>query len=150
MALVSATGVFRYSLDPQGPKLIVALGRDFGAYYRSLVPDWMPIQGTRFPPHVTVCRAGRDKDPNMAHWGKYEGQQVRFEYVPYIHVGRDYFWLEVFCDRLEEVRIELDLTPVREWTKPPGGRVRCFHTTIGNNKHVGPLPERFPCCTGRH
>lgn len=149
MKRVTATGILRYTEDQDGFWLRVNLHRDFGAYYRALVPPILPIQGTRFLPHITVVRGGHDK-PAKRHWKKYEGERVTFEYVPYIHVGYAYYWLEVFCKRLEDIRVELGLAPVSAFTKPPGGRVRCFHTTIGNRKHVPPALVRYKCCTGRH
>jgi hypothetical protein len=149
--LVRSSGIFRYTTDQGGHKLVIALHHDFGAYYRALIPHWYPVQGTRFPAHVTVVRAERDKPTDLSAWGKYEGQKVTFEYEPYVHVGWIYYWLEVWCDRLEDMRVELGLGRVSEWTRPPGGRKRCFHTTIGNRKHVGPHPRpMWKCCPGRH
>jgi hypothetical protein len=135
--MLYAKGKLNYTMDRVGHRLVVSLSRSFGNYYRSLVPEDLPIQGTRFPPHITVVRAGRDIPTDLGAWGRYEGEVVEFAYPSYIHVGRDYYWLEVWCARLEDIRVELGLGRISEWTKPPGGRDRCFHTTIGNRKHVG-------------
>lgn len=151
LPLVRSSGTFRYSLDPEGHRLVVALDRDFGAYHRALIPPYLPAQGTRFAPHITVVRAGRDIPQNLEAWGKYDGKRISFEYDPYIHVGWIYYWLEVWCDYFEDVRVELGLGRVSEWTRAPGSRKRCFHTTIGNRKHVGPHPRPMAkCCTGKH
>ena len=152
LPLLSSRGTFRYSLDREGHRLVVTLDRDFGAYYRALIPPWYPCQGTRFAAHITVVRAGRDKPKDLTNWGKYDGKTVTFQYDPYIHVGWAYYWLEVWCcDALEDVRVDLGLPKISEWTRPPGSRKSCFHTTIGNRKHVGPLPRPLViCCTGKH
>jgi hypothetical protein len=148
--MLRAKGRLNYSMDHVGYRLVITLSRDFGAYYRSLIPKSLPVQAPKYPPHVTVIRSGRDVPTNLEAWGKYQGDIIEFQYPSYVHVGRDYYWLEVWCDRLEEIRVELGLQPVSQWTRPPGGRARCFHTTIGNRKHVGPAAVRFNCCEGRH
>jgi hypothetical protein len=112
--------------------LVVEVDPGLAAFYRSLVPSSIPFRKPRWPPHITVVRALKEQPGNLGAWGRYEGQAVRFDYDPYIHIDQTYLWLNVWCDRLKVVREELGLPPESEWTRPPSGGRQCFHTTLGN------------------
>ena len=135
--MLSAEGKFRYSRPDGGYRLVVDLGWDFAAYYRALMPKAMAVQAPRWKPHVTVVRVNKDKPKKLGAWGKYEGQTIRFNYDPYIRLDKIYYWLNVWCDDLADIRKELGLPPRNRWTRPPSGDFKeCFHTTIGNMKHI--------------
>ena len=56
-------------------------------------------------------------------WEKYDGQTVKFSYNPIVENDDKYFWLNVECDFLFEIRLELGLERDPEFP---------FHLTIGN------------------
>jgi len=87
-----------------------------------------------YPPHITVVRVHKEKVPNKEYWDKYAGEEIEFSYSPIVHEGSVYYWLNVFCVRLEEIRRELGLSVVSEYTLPPEGFIKCFHMTLGNKK----------------
>lgn len=73
--------------------------------------------------HLTVCRG--EKPIKEWNWKKHEGRKITFEYSPEIKFSETYAWLPVYSRELEEIRVELGLTPQ--------AFVR-FHITLGNNK----------------
>ena len=126
-----STGTFRYY---DGGRLIVEVDQELTDYYRSLIPPWYGAQRPRYPAHITVVRQGKETPVHWEHWGKYEGQSVSFFYSPIVQVGKVYFWLMVYCRQLEEVRLELGLPVVSQYTLLPEGFRKAFHTTIANMK----------------
>ena len=103
-------------------------------FYRSLIPKWLPVNKTRYDPHVTIVREAKEEPVHKEHWGKYEGEKVPFLYSPEVQTGKVYYWMNVFCKRLEDIRIELGLPVVSQYTLPPEGFRKCFHCTIANSK----------------
>lgn len=125
----SSTGRLKYIGDDS---LIVEIGSDIARYYRSLIPKYQSINGTRYAPHITVVRTGKDQ-PIKEFWGKYEGEKINFIYCPFVESSDIYFWLNVLCKRLEDIREELGLPIITSMYAPEGFR-KFFHITIGNNK----------------
>lgn len=135
--LLQSVGRFRYTRPDGGYRVVVEIDSDLAAFYRALIPKWMPVQPPRFRPHVTVVRIGRDKPKDMTAWGKYDGKKLWFHYDPVVQYDETYYWINVWCDQLADVRKELGLEPRNKWTRPPSGDFKeCFHSTIGNRKHV--------------
>lgn len=129
--MISSTGTLRYG---DNWKLIVQCDQAIANYYRSLVPKYYDIQGTRYPAHITVVRTEKEIPTITEPWGKYEGQEIEFFYDPEVKMGKIYFWLNIWCKRLEEIRVELGLPNRSEFTLPPVPFTKCFHMTIGNSK----------------
>ena len=128
-----STGILRYSNIPEyGYKLIVEVDPQLARYYRSLVPKYVGLNGSRYPAHISVVR--KEFPPNLSVWGKYEGEEIVFSYDTDIKIGKVYYWLNAFSTRLEEIRIELGLPTSSEYTRPPEGFIKCWHITIGNLK----------------
>lgn len=133
--LYSSLGVFRYSLtENDGYRLVLEVDKDLARYYRSLIPKWVRTNLPMYHPHVTVVRPEKEVPLNLEPWGKYEGEEVEFKYEPIVYSGKVYFWLNVFCSRLESVREELGLPVSSEYTLPPEGFKKCFHISIANTK----------------
>jgi len=131
--LFKAQGKLRYS---QNYKLVVEVEQDIVDFYRSLIPKSIKVSRGRWPAHITVVREkdGLDFPPNMEFWGKYEGEIIEFLYSNQIEYGKIYYWLNVYCVKLEEIRKELGLPYVSRIALPPEGFKKCFHMTIGNTK----------------
>jgi hypothetical protein len=105
--LFKSTGILRYSNDPY--RLVLDVDPEISRYYRSMVPKIHVLNPQKFAPHVTVVRAEHEVPLQLDAWGRYEGESVDFEYEPTIYHGTIYFWLNVFCTRLEDIRKELCL-----------------------------------------
>jgi hypothetical protein len=128
-------GKLHYDYGNAGLKLIVDVDPGITSFYRSLIPKYITLNPQRHNPHISVVR--HEHSINMEYWGKYEGEQVEFEYSNYIHNGTVYWWLNAFSARLEAIRVELGLYVHDKYTKPPDGYLKCFHITLANSKILG-------------
>lgn len=136
--VVIASGVVRYteykSRNPErfGPierKVTLELGRDFGEYYRSLIPKCIKTQAQAYDAHVTIVRGGLEPIVNMEAWGKHEGKEIFFYYLPNVRYYANVYVLDVFCKELNDIRLELGITQWRQGYKR-------FHVTIANDKFL--------------
>ena len=133
MKLFKSNGVLKYEDASQYKyKLILEVDRGIYFFYRSLIPKWIQTSPQKYAPHISIVR--KEQPTNLEHWGKYEGEQIEFEYSNEIHHGQYYWWLNAFSCRLEEIRLELGLPVSSEYTVPPEGYVKNFHITLGNVK----------------
>jgi hypothetical protein len=130
--LYKSTGVLRYS--ETGLNLRLDVDQGISDYYRALVPKWINLNRQAYPAHISLVR--KEVVPNMDVWRRHEGERIEFCYSPHIHHGKVYYWLNCFCTRLEEIRLELGLPVSSEYTLPPEGWTKCFHMTIGNLKEI--------------
>lgn len=133
--LYKSTGVLNYS-NSNGYRLALDIDQGIADFYRNLIPKHIQINRPRWPAHTTVVRAEKEIPKNLDVWGKYQDQSIDFWYSPTIHHGKIYFWLNTFCVRLEDIRRELGLPVVSQYTLPPAGFTKCFHMTIANQKTV--------------
>jgi hypothetical protein len=113
-------------------KLIVEVDSEIVRYYRAMMPKYVQSQPQMHRPHISVTR--HERIPNLDFWGKYEGELVKFYYDGIIHEDTVYYWLNCFCGRLEEIRVELGLSVHSQYTEPPEGFKKVFHITISNKK----------------
>lgn len=115
-------------------RLAVLIDPGISLFYRSLIPKYYNVKPQMHDPHISVVRY--ENPPNMDFWGVYEGEMIKFLYDPIIQNDVTYWWLNVFCKRLEEIRLELGLPVSSPFTRPPDGFDKVFHTTIGNCKKL--------------
>ena len=130
--LYPSVGTLSYS--HRGYRLVVEVDRGIVDFYRSLIPKWMPVFKSRYSAHVTVVREDKEEPVHKEYWGKHQGEKITLFYSSEIHQGEVYYWLNVFCVRLEDIRLELGLSARSEYTIPPEGFRKCFHMTIANKK----------------
>lgn len=130
--MFSSIGRLVYS---SGYRLIVECDSGVADFYRSLIPRYYDWQKPRWAAHITVVRAEKEKPVHLEYWGRYHNQEIEWFYDPTIRMGKIYFWLNTFCKRLEEIRLELGLPLVSSYTRPPDSPfAKCFHMTIANYK----------------
>lgn len=129
--LHKSVGTLRYT---ELYRLIVEVDQGISDFYRSLIPKYYPVNKPMYPAHVTVVRKEKEVPTVLDAWGKYEGQKIEFLYSPTIHCGKIYYWLCIYCKQLEDIRLELGLPVVSQWTLPPEGFRKSFHCTIANCK----------------
>lgn len=129
--LFESTGELQYSKDW---RLVLRVDQDLGDYYRCMIPKWIPNQRPRWPAHVTVVRQEKETPTHKQHWWKYQGLKLNFFYSPVVHHDKVYFWINVWCKRLEEIRNELGMPIYSPFTLPPAGFTKNFHCTIANLK----------------
>lgn len=106
--------------------LIIQACPDLARYYR----HWLnlfyrakfKVQRPAWDSHISVVRGEEPLD--VSAWGKYHGQEIEFEYDSELNTNGVYYWLDVECSRLSEIRMELGLPPMP--THP-------FHLTVAIN-----------------
>lgn len=129
-----SVGTLRYTRVPgYGFRLVLEIDKGIPLFYRSLIPKWFPTSGQRHTPHISVVR--REVPTNLKAWGKYEGERIEFFYSHDIQRDNQYWWLDCFSTRLEEIREELGL-PLTSFRKPADGFRKVWHTTVANEKET--------------
>jgi len=127
-----STGTLRYGKDPY--KLIVEIDPEIGRYYyKQILGQNIRVNKQKYATHISVVR--KEIPPLMEHWGKYEGKQIEFAYEHHLYNDATYYWLNVWCQELEEIRKELGCRPTSAFTRGPDGAHR-FHATIANIKGI--------------
>jgi hypothetical protein len=106
--LFTSKGTLRYGRTSWW--LCVDCDQNLADYYRALMPKAWDARRGRYDAHITVSR---DEEPvNKEAWKKYDGQQIEFFYLPGVKFGKIYYWLDIYCKQLEEIRLELGLPVV--------------------------------------
>lgn len=108
--------------------LFVVVDPEIARLYRSMIPKSIKLNKPRFHPHITVVRNEVISLPLDLR-----NKQIDFDYSPIICHDNTYWWLNVVCDYLKQVRLELGLEETSPWTRPPDDS-DFFHCTIGNTK----------------
>ena len=120
-----SVGTLRY---PEEGKAILEIDQDICSYYRSMVPKHEPNpKSSMFPCHITAIRIGKEIVVDQEAWAKHDGEQVPFEYENEVGFDGTSYFLRAYSPRLEEIRQELGMSPIREGKSE-------FHITIGNVK----------------
>lgn len=135
LKLYPSYGVLRYE-EKDGKHRVVVEGLDeeLIRYYRSLIPWWKPANKPKYSPHITVVRIHKEAPADLTRWGEFDGEAVEFLYEPRVYHGPVYYWLNIWCSRLEEIRESLGMPVTSPFTRPPDGFRKCFHTTLANKK----------------
>lgn len=108
--------------------IVAWLERDLAEYYRSLIPKYYNVQGTRYKPHLTIVRLDLET-PDKKLWYNHNSEIILIHYVPEIKTDGLYWWLDAYSKDVEKIRKEVGLPKYRD------GFDR-YHITIGNNKDV--------------
>lgn len=82
--------------------------------------------------HVSVIRGEIPK--KIRYWRKYQDRRIAFEYDPaYLNSNGKHWWFRIFSPELEEIRLELGLTPQPKFYNHHTKRYETnpFHLTVG-------------------
>lgn len=134
--MYKSNGIINYSNKSGFYRLTVEIDQELANYYFSLIPKYIWVNRPRYKAHITVVRPEKETPIFLEFWKKYQGEKVEFLYDPNIQCGREYFWLNILCKRLEEIRAELGLSIRSQYTQPPVGFSKYFHCTIANSKNI--------------
>lgn len=139
--MFSSVGVLHYEMANTDPpyKAILTIDPSIAAYYYSTISKAAKAKRQMFPAHISVIRKETPRDISV--WGKYEGEEVEFQYEHNVRQDNVYYWIDAYSTRLEEIRTELGLHnaplhPATYHTPMPEGYpyTKRFHITIGNIK----------------
>lgn len=108
--------------------LIADADPELGRYYRHLMYkrryNTFMLNQPSWNQHITVIRNEEPADEYKVHWEKYNGLKIEFEYNNKIYNNLAYYWVDVSCEQLYDIRLELGL---------PKEPLYSFHLTIGND-----------------
>ena len=132
--MIQSFGKLRYSPQLVGSRadsfswwLVVDCDPEIGRYYRHLFSlahyKCQNIQRAAWAEHISVIRNEEPPEDKKGLWKKYEGLVVPFQYCPSIRGDGLYFWLDVDCDFLLDIREEIGLSRLPEYP---------LHLTVGN------------------
>lgn len=109
-------GKLRYSPKPESENWFVFLlcDKELGKYYRNLFYlsklKQLKLQRPAWDTHVTIVR--NEEPSNKELWGKYDGLEVEFDYVPIVNkTGPHYYFNMPDNDFFIKIRTELGLDP---------------------------------------
>lgn len=132
MKIHSSLGRLQYFVEPiVGHKVILLADQGISNLYRNLIPRYLHVRPQMYPAHVSVVR--KETPAYLEPWGRHADKSIEFEYESWVYNDHKYYWLNVFCPRLEEIRRELGLPLCSGITRSPDGKHK-FHMTIGNTK----------------
>ena len=132
-SLFKGKGTLHYAfIDGVGYRLVLNIDQGIVNFYRSLIPKWFNVIPQKYNAHISVVR--KETPKNLEFWKAYEGQVVEFLYDVDIQHDHQYWWLNCYSHRLEEIRQELGLSNKSLYSIPTEGFEKVFHTTIANNK----------------
>ncbi len=93
--------------------LVLDCDPEIGRYYRYLflLQNFRSeqIQRPAWKEHITVIRDEEPLDNFKPLWGKFEKQLVEFSYNTEPQTNDEYWWLDVECEFLLDIRTELGL-----------------------------------------
>ena len=92
-------------------------------YYRNLIPKSIKLNYQMYDPHISIVR--NEIATDLGLWGRWEGCEMVFRYSGEIRNGYIYYWIDVFSEELNDIRVELGLA-----------KRDLFHITIGNLKDL--------------
>ncbi len=122
-------GTFQYG---PGIRAVLWVDQELADYYRRLIPKYHYAQKPMYPAHITVVRTAKETPTKMDAWGKYEGEQIEFDYQDEVLNDGTYFYLRVKSERLGDIREELGLPRYRFGDL--GADMKCYHVTVANMK----------------
>lgn len=107
--------------------LVVDCDEEIGRYYRHLYKKYhhgcLTLQRPSWKEHITVIR---DEEPAVKNlWLAYDKKEINFSYRSRVDSNDEYYWLDVFCPELLDIREELGL---------PRQPLYPLHLTIGNRQ----------------
>ncbi len=101
-------------------------------YYAWLSKSYgIPLQkGSAYGAHVSVSRG--EAPPNTDKWGLWDGTEIEFRYSHGMRWTPYHAWVDVYCEKLNELRLELGY-PLKPHKYLSDGRVlpQSFHLTVG-------------------
>lgn len=118
--------------------MVLKCDEELVRYYRylfdrrqyGLPPKW-PMQPPSWGSHITIVRDEKPTKPDL--WMSCHGKRVTFTYEPVVRGNDEYWWLQVRCEELLDVREALGLNRFPEFS---------LHLTIGRYiiyKQQGPI-----------
>lgn len=117
MCWITGSGYIKY--DPYRPGLkkkkdwwaIVQTDREITRYYRWWVKKELHVDlcEPSWNSHISIIRSEKPSANKMYLWKKYEGRKIEFKYKHNVIRSGHYWFVEVECPLLKQIRDEFDL-----------------------------------------
>jgi hypothetical protein len=131
--MITSTGIVHYD-TADGYWVTVSVDQQLLDYSYSLIPKYHRVVKPRWKAHVTVIRPEDFSEiPDLQHWSKHEGETVSFVYDPTVMYEKGFWWFNLWCLTMEDIRRELGLSTKSRITIPPSGYNKAFHCTVGKD-----------------
>jgi hypothetical protein len=104
--------------------IIIECPNDIIHYYQNWIRNEKGIRLNKplYGAHISVLRGEEPTQHKKYLWKKYQNEEITFYYDHKVQSNGVHWWLNVYCERLKEIRQELGLE----------GEIKFdFHLTIG-------------------
>lgn len=120
--------------------MVLQCDEELARYYRylfdrrqyGLTARW-PMQPPPWGSHITIVRDEKPTKPEK--WMSWQGKRVTFTYDPQVKGNDEYWWLQVRCEELLDIREELGLNRFPEFS---------LHLSIGRYMIYKSAKEQGP------
>ena len=135
--MLKAKGTIK--VESKKSRIVVETGSDILDYYGWFVSReyWIKLQKPLHDAHITVAFHKYHKDVDWKKAEYYDGEEIEFEYDPYLvrggyTKGFIMFYLKVYSVELDKMKKELNIVDSEGY--------RGLHLTIGNTLKSGSKP----------
>ena len=135
--LLKARGTIR--VDSSKSRIVVEMGSDILDYYHFFISKtyWIRLQKPLHGAHISIALASKHKKVNWQRAEYYDGEEIEFEYDPYLirggyTKGFIMFYLKVYSEAIDKIKKELNIVDSEGY--------RGLHLTIGNTLKSGSKP----------
>lgn len=119
--MLTSNGIVHYD-TADGPWVTVWVDQQLADYCHSLIPKYHRVCRPRWKAHVTVVRPEDfPVNPDLQHWGKHEGEKVNFVYDPTVLYEKGFWWFNLWCVTMEDIRKELGVVYCKPHYYSPTG-----------------------------
>ena len=107
--------------------IIIECPNDIIHYYQNWIIKEIGTKLNKplYGPHISVLRGEEPPQHKKYLWNKYHNEEITFFYEHNAQTNGVHWWLNVYCERLKEIRKELGLKAEIDFD---------FHLTIGRNR----------------
>jgi hypothetical protein len=135
--MLKAKGTIR--VDSSKSRIVVETGSDILDYYHFFIQReyWINLQKPLHDAHITVANEKFHKDVDWKKAEYYDGEEIEFEYDPYLvrggyTKGFIMFYLKVYSEELDKMKKELNIVDSEGY--------RGLHLTVANGKNGNVQP----------
>jgi hypothetical protein len=135
--MLKAKGTIK--VESRKSRIVVETGSDILDYYGWFLSReyWIKLQKPLHDAHITVCFHRYHKDVDWKKAEYYDGEEIEFEYDPYLirggyTKGFIMFYLKVYSEQIDKMKKELNIVD--------GDSYHGLHLTVANGKNGNVQP----------
>lgn len=139
-SMLKAKGTIK--VESKESRIVVEMGSGIIDFYESLIRKeyWIQLQKPLHGAHISIALASKHKNVNWQRAEYYDGEEIEFEYDPYLvrggyTKGFIMFYLKVYSEQIDKMKKELNIVD--------GEGFRGIHLTIGSSMKSGSKPVLY-------